>query len=38
MYTTYEFYATRYFGDMIPEDVFEKFSNMKCNKSYRTGL
>lgn len=32
MYTTYEFYATRYFGDMIPEDVFEKFCQRSCDE------
>lgn len=32
MYTTYEFYVTRYFGDMIPEDVFEKFCQRSCDE------
>ena len=32
MYTTYEFYVTRYFGNMIPEDVFEKFCQRSCDE------
>ena len=32
MYTTYEFYVTRYFGDLIPEDVFEKFCQRSCDE------
>lgn len=32
MYTTYEFYTTRYFGDVIPEEAFEKFCQRSCDE------
>lgn len=32
MYTTYEFYTTRYFGDTIPEEAFEKFCQRSCDE------
>ena len=32
MYTTYEFYTTRYFGDAIPEEAFEKFCQRSCDE------
>lgn len=32
MYTTYEFYVTRYFGNIIPEDVFAKFCQRSCDE------
>lgn len=32
MYTTYGFYTTRYFGDIIPQDDFEKFCQRSCDE------
>lgn len=32
MYTTYEFYTTRYFGDVIPKEAFEKFCQRSCDE------
>ena len=32
MYTTYEFYTTRYFGAAIPEEAFEKLCQRSCDE------